>query len=165
MFSSDSGADIMEALVQAGASAHATNAQGDTPLVTAVLFDNAVAVSMLLASGSDAKIRCPDGRVGSLLFGAKSAPVFKLLLNAGLKINERSSQGITVLHSLALGLDLASPVKAPLLCTAIRAGADLSVRCLCRLGHPPLTAAEAAACMVNALAAQLLTRAAQAQAV
>jgi uncharacterized protein len=147
-------AGIIEALVQAGASVHLKSALGATPLVTAVQADNAVAVKMLLASGSDAKVTSPLSGV-SLLVEALSLPVFKLLLDTGLDVNASNDKGMRVLHSMVALRDIPAPVAV--ICAAIKAGADLSVRC----GHPPRTAAEVATAVGNTMVAQLLTRAAK----
>jgi hypothetical protein len=132
---------------------------GDTPLVSAVLCDTAAAVTVLLASGSDAKVVSATGVVASLLFAAKSAAVVKLLLDAGLKINQHDSQGMSVLHALVL-YSLPPAKAVPLLCLAIKAGADLAATWTPR-GRAPETAAETAARKGNALAVQLLARAAR----
>jgi ankyrin repeat protein len=146
-------AGIIEALVQAGADVRATNVHRHTPLVSAVQADNEVAVKMLLASGSNPRVISP-GDGCSLLFAARSVPVFKLLLDAGVDVNEPTSDGARLLHTLAVR----KPTSVPLLCMAIKAGAELSALCG---KSPPRTAAAAAARAGNALAAQLLNRAAQ----
>jgi ankyrin repeat protein len=145
-------AGIIEALVQAGASVHLQNSASATPLVMAVQADNAVAVKMLLASGSNAKITSPLGGA-SLLVEALSLPVFKLLLDAGLNVNACNDDGMRVLHSMVVLRKIPAPV--PVICAAIKAGADLKVKCGGR------TAAELAAAAGNVMVAQLLIRAAK----
>ena len=72
---------------------------GDTPLVVAVGFNSAVAVSVLLANGAEVNAKGKDGRTPlHFAAGDNRAEIAKLLIENGAGINAKNNKGATPLH-------------------------------------------------------------------
>ena len=75
---------------------------GDTPLVVAVGFNSAVAVSVLLANGAEVNAKGKDGRTPlHVAAGDNRAEIAKLLIDKGANIEAKDKDGRTPLHRAA----------------------------------------------------------------
>ena len=92
-------AEMVEALIKAGANAKAVNRDGATPLSIAALYGNPRVVEALLKGGADAKARGANGETMLMIAARNGNPaVIKLFAAAGADVNAKETvRGTTAL--------------------------------------------------------------------
>ncbi len=116
--------DMVEVLIESGASVEARDSQGCTPLITAVRKNKADVVRVLLARGADVNARDKSDST-ALCWSAGSAgdpESLRSLIGAGANVNAADKNGMTPLLWAARYGDAA---RAQIL---IQAGADVAAR-------------------------------------
>ncbi len=116
-------ADVVDALLKAGANANATNGFGKTPLMYAAAARNLSAVQALLRAGADANAAtapldafCSDLKAGSrtvLMYAAwhGNAEILQALLQAHANPATKDSNGETALDYVARNMELDEPQR------------------------------------------------------
>ena len=77
--------DAVRSLIEDGCEVDARNERGDTPLDTAVNFDQIDVARFLISRGAD--VSAATSKSGNLLRGAKSAEMARLLIGAGARVD------------------------------------------------------------------------------
>jgi cytohesin len=93
--------EMVELLLEYGASVEARGLNGNTPLIVAAWRDRPEIVELLIQKGADVNAANDDGMTG--IMGAGSNPATKgqtvlLLIRAGANVQARNRRGVTALH-------------------------------------------------------------------
>jgi ankyrin repeat protein len=94
--------DVVDLLIRKGANVNAASKSGSTPLVFAVIRNDAGSARLLLEAGADPNYALPDGtRLISMAASAKSTDASAALLDRGADPNVADKTGNTPLHAAA----------------------------------------------------------------
>jgi len=116
-------AQMVDALIKAGANVRHTNAFGVQPLAIAAEKANAEVLRLLLSAGADANAGLSEGET-ALMTAARTGTIapIQLLLDHGAKVNTRDGRGQTAL------MWAAARNNADAIRLLVKAGADINVR-------------------------------------
>ena len=111
-------------LITQGVDVNGVNADGDTPLSTAIESGNHKMIQLLLKEGSNVNHKLKQEKMNLLMYaidkqGSRSSTTIKTLLKAGIQIDARDKDGKTALIYAAINDD------SNTLRTLIKAGANL----------------------------------------